>query len=204
MSADGEEVAWDTVRLKLQEIIDHEDKQHAASATTSWLRELAKHGLTVARRTVTKYRKAMNIPSSRQRRDWTLGPAAGRKRPARRRRKVAGQRRIAAGFSADSAFLDVLDVQAATLSLRAACAVNHVGYLFNVVDAWEAQLRCCLVAGGHTQRAHSEHAFDDALFESHVVDVDDFDAVGDSPQDPVLVKETLVGEAVTVAEAAVH
>ena len=26
-SADGEEVAWDTVRLKLQEIIDNEDKQ---------------------------------------------------------------------------------------------------------------------------------------------------------------------------------
>ncbi len=29
--------------------------------------------MTVARRTVTKYRKAMNIPSSRQRRDWSLG-----------------------------------------------------------------------------------------------------------------------------------
>jgi hypothetical protein len=27
----------------------------------------------VARRTVTKYRKAMKIPSSRQRRDWKLG-----------------------------------------------------------------------------------------------------------------------------------
>ena len=27
--------------------------------------------MTVARRTVTKYRKAMNIPSSRQRRDWS-------------------------------------------------------------------------------------------------------------------------------------
>ena len=27
-SAAGEEVAWDTVRLKLQEIIDSEDKQH--------------------------------------------------------------------------------------------------------------------------------------------------------------------------------
>ncbi|MCA9103446.1 MAG: hypothetical protein KDA63_19960, partial [Planctomycetales bacterium] len=26
----------------------------------------------VARRTVTKYRKALGIPSSRQRRDWTL------------------------------------------------------------------------------------------------------------------------------------
>ncbi len=34
---------------------------------------MLKHGLTVARRTVTKYRKAMNIPSSRQRRDWSLG-----------------------------------------------------------------------------------------------------------------------------------
>ena len=29
VSADGEEVAWDTVRLKLQEIIDKEDKQSA-------------------------------------------------------------------------------------------------------------------------------------------------------------------------------
>jgi hypothetical protein len=32
---------------------------------------LGKAGITVARRTVTKYRKAMNIPSSRGRRDWT-------------------------------------------------------------------------------------------------------------------------------------
>ncbi len=73
VSADGEEVAWDTVRLKLQEIVDHEDKQSPYS-DDELVRELAKHGLTVARRTVTKYRKAMNIPSSRQRRDWTLGP----------------------------------------------------------------------------------------------------------------------------------
>jgi RNA polymerase sigma-54 factor len=35
--------------------------------------ELAKAGITVARRTVTKYRKAMNIPSSRGRRDWSKG-----------------------------------------------------------------------------------------------------------------------------------
>ena len=34
--------------------------------------ELAKQGITVARRTVTKYRKAMDIPSSRKRRDWKL------------------------------------------------------------------------------------------------------------------------------------
>jgi RNA polymerase sigma-54 factor len=70
VSAAGEEVAWDTVRLKLQEIIDNENKQHPLS-DDELVRELAKHGLTVARRTVTKYRKAMNIASSRQRRDWS-------------------------------------------------------------------------------------------------------------------------------------
>ncbi|MCE9552348.1 MAG: RNA polymerase factor sigma-54 [Planctomycetes bacterium] len=69
VSADGEEVAWDAVRLKLQEIVDHEDKQKPLS-DDDLVGELAKAGLTVARRTVTKYRKAMNIPSSRQRRDW--------------------------------------------------------------------------------------------------------------------------------------
>ena len=31
VSADGEEVAWDTIRLKLQELIDNEDKQHPKS-----------------------------------------------------------------------------------------------------------------------------------------------------------------------------
>ena len=73
VSADGEEVAWDAVRLKLQEIVDHEDKKKPFS-DDELVKELAKHGLTVARRTVTKYRKAMDIPSSRQRRDWSLGP----------------------------------------------------------------------------------------------------------------------------------
>src|SRR5262249_30537019 len=73
VSADGEEVAWDTVRMKLQEIIDKEDKANPLS-DDDLVTELGKHGLTVARRTVTKYRKAMNIPSSRQRRDWTAAP----------------------------------------------------------------------------------------------------------------------------------
>jgi len=68
-SADGEEVAWDTVRLKLQEIVDGEDKQHPLS-DDQLVQQLAAHGITVARRTVTKYRKAMGILSSRQRRDW--------------------------------------------------------------------------------------------------------------------------------------
>lgn len=67
---DGEEVAWDTVRLRLQEIIDNEDKQHPKS-DEQLVKDLAARGITVARRTVTKYRKAMNIPSSRQRRAWS-------------------------------------------------------------------------------------------------------------------------------------
>ena len=69
LSADGEEVAWDAVRLKLQEIVDGEDKQRPLS-DDALVRELAKQGITVARRTVTKYRQKMNIPSSRQRRQW--------------------------------------------------------------------------------------------------------------------------------------
>lgn len=69
VSADGEEVAWDAVRLKLQEIVDNEDKQNPLS-DDDLVHELEKHGLKVARRTVTKYRKAMKILSSRQRRVW--------------------------------------------------------------------------------------------------------------------------------------
>lgn len=68
---DGEDVAWDTIRLKLQELIDNEDKSDPFS-DEDLVKELAKNGMTVARRTVTKYRKKMGIPSSRQRRDWTL------------------------------------------------------------------------------------------------------------------------------------
>jgi RNA polymerase sigma-54 factor len=76
IGADGEEVAWDTVRLKLQELIDGEDKLHPKS-DEQLVQDLAAAGVTVARRTVTKYRKAMKIPSSRQRRDWGGPGAAG-------------------------------------------------------------------------------------------------------------------------------
>lgn len=67
----GEDVAWDTIRLKLQELIDKEDKSSPYS-DEDLVDELGKNGMSVARRTVTKYRKKMGIPSSRQRRDWTL------------------------------------------------------------------------------------------------------------------------------------
>ena len=70
VSADGEDVAYDRIRIKLQEIIDRENKSKPHS-DDELVRQLAKHGMKVARRTITKYRKKMGIPSSRQRKDWT-------------------------------------------------------------------------------------------------------------------------------------
>jgi RNA polymerase sigma-54 factor len=68
-TADGEEVAWENIRLKLKEIVDKEDKSDPLS-DDALVTALAESGYNLARRTVTKYRKAMNIPSSRQRREY--------------------------------------------------------------------------------------------------------------------------------------
>ncbi len=65
----GQDVAWETIKQKLQEIIAAEDKQKPL-ADEEIVEKFRAAGLTVARRTVTKYREAMNIPSSRQRREW--------------------------------------------------------------------------------------------------------------------------------------
>lgn len=69
ITADGEEIAWDTVKQKLLEIVEKEDKQKPLS-DEEIVDEMSRHGLKVARRTVTKYRQAMMIPSSRQRRQF--------------------------------------------------------------------------------------------------------------------------------------
>lgn len=68
-TADGEEVAWDIIRIKLKEIVDNEDKNDPLS-DDALVDELAKQGYQLARRTVTKYRKSLNIPSSRQRKAY--------------------------------------------------------------------------------------------------------------------------------------
>lgn len=68
-TADGEEVAWDTIKQKLLEIIAKEDKLNPLS-DEEIVEELSKSGFPVARRTVTKYRKALRIPSSRQRKQF--------------------------------------------------------------------------------------------------------------------------------------
>ncbi|TWT61775.1 RNA polymerase factor sigma-54 [Rubinisphaera italica] len=68
-TSEGDEVAWQKIRLKLQEVIDEEDK-HNPLSDDALVKEMATHGYTLARRTITKYRKAMNIPSSRQRKEY--------------------------------------------------------------------------------------------------------------------------------------
>jgi RNA polymerase sigma-54 factor len=71
----GEDVAWDIIRIRLQEVIDKEDKLHPLS-DDDLVEELKKLGLNVARRTITKYRQRMGIPSSRQRKDWSKAAAS--------------------------------------------------------------------------------------------------------------------------------
>ncbi len=68
-TTDGEEVAWDTIKQQLLEVIAKEDKQNPLS-DEEIVEALSSKGLPVARRTVTKYRKALKIPSSRQRRQF--------------------------------------------------------------------------------------------------------------------------------------
>src|SRR5260370_28664678 len=66
----GEEIAWEKIKQRLLEIIDKEDKANPLS-DEDLVAKLNEAGYPVARRTVTKYRKMLNIPSSRQRKEWT-------------------------------------------------------------------------------------------------------------------------------------
>ena len=68
VTATGEEVAWDTIKRKLTEIIADEDKTSPYS-DDELVKKLGEVGYPLARRTVTKYRKMLNIPASRQRKE---------------------------------------------------------------------------------------------------------------------------------------
>ena len=66
---DGEDVSWDQIRLKLKSIVAAEDKKKPLS-DDALVEALKEDGYSLARRTVTKYRKKMGIPSSRQRKEF--------------------------------------------------------------------------------------------------------------------------------------
>ena len=68
-TAEGDDVAWGIIQLKLKELVANEDKSNPLS-DDALVVEMGKLGYTLARRTVTKYRKKLEIPSSRLRREY--------------------------------------------------------------------------------------------------------------------------------------
>ncbi|MEM9420018.1 MAG: RNA polymerase factor sigma-54 [Planctomycetota bacterium] len=65
----GDAMSWTAVQAKLKEVIDNEDKNKPWS-DDALVDELKKNGIEIARRTVAKYRKQLNIPPARQRREY--------------------------------------------------------------------------------------------------------------------------------------
>jgi len=68
-TSDGETMSRRSVKQKVADIIEGEDK-HNPLSDEQIADMLKQEGLDIARRTVTKYRKALRLPSSRQRREW--------------------------------------------------------------------------------------------------------------------------------------
>jgi RNA polymerase sigma-54 factor len=68
-SAEGEDMSWDAVKEKLKVIIAEEDKANPLN-DDEIVEKLKEQGIELARRTVAKYRKILNIPTARQRREY--------------------------------------------------------------------------------------------------------------------------------------
>jgi RNA polymerase sigma-54 factor len=68
-NAEGEDMSWDAVKEKLKVIIAGEDK-HNPLNDDEIVEKLKEQGIELARRTVAKYRKILNIPTARQRREY--------------------------------------------------------------------------------------------------------------------------------------
>ena len=68
-SDDGEEMSWDAVKEKLKSIVADEDKQQPLN-DDQIVDALKEQGIDLARRTVAKYRKLLNIPTARQRKAY--------------------------------------------------------------------------------------------------------------------------------------
>jgi len=68
-NANGEVVAWGNVRTRLKQLVDEEDKSKPLS-DEELVEKFKGEGIELARRTVAKYRKVLNIPSSRRRKEY--------------------------------------------------------------------------------------------------------------------------------------
>lgn len=65
----GDAMSWAAVQAKLEEIIGAEDKSNPLN-DDELVEKLKVEGIEIARRTVAKYRKQLNIPSARQRKEF--------------------------------------------------------------------------------------------------------------------------------------
>ncbi len=68
-TSEGADVSWDAIRVKLKEIIDTEDKANPLD-DDELAREMTARGVTIARRTVAKYRGILDIPPARKRKQF--------------------------------------------------------------------------------------------------------------------------------------
>ncbi len=66
---EGEELAWEAVKIALREVIDKEAKSKPLS-DDALAEELKKRGIDIARRTVAKYRDQLQIPPARLRKTF--------------------------------------------------------------------------------------------------------------------------------------
>lgn len=65
----GEEMSWAAVQAKLEEIIKAEDKSNPLG-DDELVDKLKENGIEIARRTVAKYRKQLDIPTARARKEY--------------------------------------------------------------------------------------------------------------------------------------
>ena len=68
-TAEGQDVAWDAIKAKLKEVVDAEDKASPMN-DDELVAELVKAGITIARRTVAKYRDLLGIAPARKRKQY--------------------------------------------------------------------------------------------------------------------------------------
>jgi RNA polymerase sigma-54 factor len=66
---DGQTASWDSVKVRVSEIIEKEDSNHPLN-DDQIAATLKREGIEISRRTVAKYRQQLDIPPARQRRQF--------------------------------------------------------------------------------------------------------------------------------------
>ncbi len=68
-AGNGEVLGWDSIKAKVKEIVDAEDKRRPLN-DDQIVERLKREGIEIKRRTVAKYRQQLDLPTSRQRRQY--------------------------------------------------------------------------------------------------------------------------------------